>query len=107
MTELKRKLDTDPNAIVGMFDPVRLASGDHLAEGAQRDWGFDSYVTKDGEVRRARCDLGNVLNFPFCRPFWKGVWRGVMVKMILQWGPKDRKATLTVWQMCRRECNSQ
>jgi len=50
VTELARKPDSDPNAIVGMFDPVRLASGDHLAEGAQRDWGFDSYITKDGEA---------------------------------------------------------
>jgi len=50
VTELARKTDAHPIAMVGMYNPVRLASGDHLAEGAQRCWGFDDYITKDGEA---------------------------------------------------------
>ncbi|KLO12352.1 phosphoglycerate mutase-like protein [Schizopora paradoxa] len=50
LTELSRKPGADSTSLVGMFEPVRLASGDHLAEGAQRCWGFDNYITKDGEA---------------------------------------------------------
>ncbi|KAF7966995.1 hypothetical protein HWV62_36252 [Athelia sp. TMB] len=48
LTELKRKPDA---AILGGWTPKLLASGDHLKDGIQRDWGFeDIIVSKDGQV---------------------------------------------------------
>ena len=48
MTEVKRKPAAD--SILGAWEPVKLANGDHLAEGASRDWGFEDIVIKDGKV---------------------------------------------------------
>ncbi|KZP31310.1 phosphoglycerate mutase-like protein [Athelia psychrophila] len=48
LTELKRKPDAP---ILGGWTPTLVASGDHLKEGIQRDWGFeDIIVSDDGQV---------------------------------------------------------
>ena len=48
LTEVKRKPAAD--GILGAWEPVKLANGDHLAEGASRDWGFEDILIKDGKV---------------------------------------------------------
>lgn len=48
LTELRRKSDTD--SILGAWEPIKLATGDHLVDGAARDWGFEDIVIEDGKV---------------------------------------------------------
>jgi len=51
MTVLSRKINSGQSlSVVGDWDPVLLASGDHLTEGASRDWGFEDVSIKDGKV---------------------------------------------------------
>lgn len=47
LTELKRKPDAP---ILGGWSPRLLASGDHLKEGIQRDWGFEDIVVSEGKA---------------------------------------------------------
>jgi len=42
--------DTNRSEVLGAWNPVSLASGEHLAEGATRDWGFEDILIKDGKV---------------------------------------------------------
>lgn len=50
LTEVVRKSRSEEE-ILGAWDPVKLAAGDHLAEGASRDWGFeDAVIDENGEV---------------------------------------------------------
>lgn len=49
LTDLKRKPDAP---ILGGWTSKLLASGDHLTEGIQRDWGFEDIVISDGKVCR-------------------------------------------------------
>lgn len=48
LTELKRKDGHD--GVLGSYEHIKLASGEHLEEGASRDWGFEDIVIKDGKV---------------------------------------------------------
>ncbi|PAV22401.1 phosphoglycerate mutase [Pyrrhoderma noxium] len=48
LTELKRKDGRD--GVLGSYEHIKLASGEHLEEGASRDWGFEDIVIKDGKV---------------------------------------------------------
>ena len=48
LTELKRKDSHD--GVLGSYEHIKLASGEHLEEGASRDWGFEDIVIKDGKV---------------------------------------------------------
>lgn len=50
LTVLNRK--DNPGSVRGTYTPVALGSGDHLSQGASRDWGFeDIQVGDSGEVR--------------------------------------------------------
>ncbi|THH06098.1 hypothetical protein EW145_g4320 [Phellinidium pouzarii] len=48
LTVLKRK--DDRKDVKGAYIHVKLASGEHLEQGASRDWGFEDVVIKDGKV---------------------------------------------------------
>lgn len=48
LTTLRRKQDA--SAVRGGWDALTLGTGNHLARGALRDWGFDDIVIKDGKV---------------------------------------------------------
>ena len=48
LTELKAR--GSPKDIIGGYEAVKLAVGDHLDGGASRDWGFEDIVIKDGKV---------------------------------------------------------
>ncbi|EJD03940.1 phosphoglycerate mutase-like protein [Fomitiporia mediterranea MF3/22] len=43
----RKKGQTD---VRGAYDAVKLGSGEHLEQGASRDWGFEDIVIKDGKV---------------------------------------------------------
>lgn len=50
LTEVVRKR-TAGAEVLGAWDPVVLGAGDHLAQGASRDWGFeDAVIDENGEV---------------------------------------------------------
>ncbi|KAI5119992.1 hypothetical protein M0805_004435 [Coniferiporia weirii] len=48
LTVLRRKKGRE--GVKGAYEHIKLASGDHLREGASRDWGFEDIVVKDGKV---------------------------------------------------------
>lgn len=52
LTDLRRKQNAP---ILGGWTSKLLASGDHLAEGIQRDWGFEDIVISDGKVCCCKC----------------------------------------------------
>lgn len=60
---LKRKQDRSD--VIGAYEPIKLASGDHLEQGASRDWSFDDIVIKDGKVRFTFYGEVHLLTFLF------------------------------------------
>ncbi|KAJ7181708.1 phosphoglycerate mutase-like protein [Mycena crocata] len=48
LTEVVRKRDVIP--VLGGWDAVRLADGEHLKDGTSRDWGFEDIEIYNGEV---------------------------------------------------------
>lgn len=49
MTEVARKPGRED--VLGAWEPVALAAGAHLAQGASRDWGFEDIEIENGKVR--------------------------------------------------------
>ena len=48
LTELRRK--EGHKGVLGAYEYTKLASGEHLEQGASRDWGFEDCVLNDGKV---------------------------------------------------------
>lgn len=49
LTEVARKPGRED--VLGAWEPVALAAGAHLAQGASRDWGFEDIEIENGKVR--------------------------------------------------------
>jgi len=48
LTEVARKPGRED--VLGAWEPVALAAGTHLAQGASRDWGFEDIEIENGKV---------------------------------------------------------
>jgi len=58
LTVLDRKDDASLGSVIGAYNPTKLANGDHLKEGASREWGFRDIEISKGKV--------SVLFLQFC-----------------------------------------
>ena len=50
LTVLDRKEDVPSGSVIGAYNPTKLAVGDHLKEGASREWGFRDIEISKGQV---------------------------------------------------------
>lgn len=55
ISEVVRKADVRANSILGAYKAVTFASGAHLKQGSNREWGFDYVEVDKGRVRPSTC----------------------------------------------------